>query len=373
MVGGLGRHSGAALRVVAGDAGGASALVPVLLSVDESPDLSAAPLAYDRAAEVWRARGIAFDRLAPSLPAPDYAGLLEGFDLLLTATSANGIDHERHLTVEARGRALPTLAVLDYWSNYRQRFGPPAQWPDRIAVMDERAREEMVACGFDVERLLITGHPALDEVHGWRAQSAAAVRAELRQRAGARSEDIVVLYASSPVGVSFGTAEPVTDPGYDTFSALALLIESLEELAHEVAGRLTLIVRPHPRENSAAFEGFRGRSVRVLIEAGGHGRDWLLAADVVSGTTSMLLVEACHLGKPTVSIQPGLRSPDFLPTNRTGLSLPVYRYEDALPTLRRVLLDPSERTHIAERLAAIQQQPSATDRVLDAIREMIRR
>jgi len=373
VVGALARRGGAALRVVAGDAGGASALVPVLLRLADVSDLSAAPLAYDRATGVWQARGIAFSRLSPAGTARDYAELLDGFDLLLTATSANGIDLDRNMTAEARRRGLPSLAVLDYWSNYRRRFGPPPQWPDRIAVMDDRAREEMVACGFDAERIMVTGQPALDEVRGWRGASAAAVRADLRRRVGVRSDDIMVLYASSPVGISVAAGEPASDPGYNTFSVLTLLIESLEELAGEMAGRLTLVVRPHPREDGVAFERFRDRSVTVLIEAGGHGRDWLLAADVVSGMTSMLLVEACHLGKPTVSVQPGLRSSDSLPTNRSELSLPVYRQEELLPTLRRVLLDSSERMRIAERLAAIQQQPSATDRVLDAIREMIRR
>ena len=80
--------------------------------------------------------------------------------LLLTGTSYNSVDLEKKFIASARERGVPSLAVLDFWSNFALRFsrgdGGLENIPDRIAVMDEWAREEMIAAGFDATRLVVT-------------------------------------------------------------------------------------------------------------------------------------------------------------------------------------------------------------------------
>jgi hypothetical protein len=367
--------AGRATRIiaVAGDAGGASALVPVLLRLAERRDVELTPWAYGHAASVWQSRGIAFASLPANGSLGEAARQLGAADLLLTATSANELDYERHLTAEARRRGVPSLAVLDYWSNYARRFGGADEWPDRVAVMDERARDGLAAAGLDAERLVVTGQPALDEVCAWRSGSRERVRDRLRDEAGVGPRERLVLYASSPVGVALTPGEPAADVGYDTFTVLTLLIESLDLLSRQESSPITLVVRPHPREEARSFRGLAGDAVRVTVNGEGHGRDWILASDLVTGMTSMLLVEACHLGRLTVSLQPGTRVPDPVPTNVSGASLPVYTAAEALPTLRRVLFDSPERADLERRLARLAQRPAATAAVLAIIEEMTSR
>jgi hypothetical protein len=56
-----------------------------------------------------------------------------------------------------------------------------------------------------------------------------------------------------------------------------------------------------------------------------------MASDLVIGMTTMLLVEACYLGVPTVSLQPDLQRPNMLP-ELPGLVI-VRREVDVAPAL----------------------------------------
>ena len=57
----------------------------------------------------------------------------------------------------------------------------------------------------------------------------------------------------------------------------------------------------------------------------------------------MLLVEACLLGCVVLSLQPGLRLADALPTNRWGVSQGVYYEKDIEPALESLLFDEQVR------------------------------
>ena len=83
-------------------------------------------------------------------------------------------------------------------------------------------------------------------------------------------------------------------------------------------------------------------------------------------------MEACHLACPTVSLQPGLRVPDVLPTNRLGLSRAVYRWEDLLPTLSGWLRNEPEWQAAQQRLGAWSPEGHATERVVKLVYEMTR-
>jgi predicted glycosyltransferase len=63
-----------------------------------------------------------------------------------------------------------------------------------------------------------------------------------------------------------------------------------------------------------------------------------MSADVVLGMCTILLLESALLGIPTVSIQPGLRTPDALPMMPDLLR--VYREEELDTVLRSALAKP---------------------------------
>lgn len=289
---------------VAGDPGGAAALLPVITAWQGSK----AVLAYRQAVKIFAQAGldvIALDEIMPGTRGA--AGWIEALrpGLIFAATSVNGTDWERHFIVAARNSCLPSLSLLDYWSNYTARFTLESALdalPDCIAIMDKRAREEMLLEGFPQERLVVTGQPVLDLASQWRSRLHAEDRARFRSALGIRPGDYVNLYVSQPLrDMRLATGMP--DHGeHDEFSALQALIETIRS---EPAGRALLLVKLHPRDPLDKFDAlinalpFPARVVDPALPR------WevCLAADHVFGVSSMLLEEAAVIGCRVTRLQ----------------------------------------------------------------------
>jgi len=361
------------LRLVAvcGDPGGASAVAPVLELMMRENRVKVDAFAYRQACDVWQKRGMQFEALDEAVPQEEIDSLLRIPEtrLLLTGTSVNGVDLEKRFIASARNRQLPSLALLDYWSNYGARFsvgeGKPAGFPDRIAVMDEWARDEMLAEGFDATRLAVTGQPAFDSLLG-KTLANDVERQRIRDGLNIANDELVVLFASQPLaevnGLSRGDSQWL---GYDEKSVLSGLLRALDELSEAYLREIVLLVLPHPRENRAIFAGIGGNSVRVLVAAHGDALGVAKAADVVTGMNSVLLMESCYSGLLTVSLQPGLRRADSLPASRLGVCPAVYRDADMLPVLDRMLFDSAARADCRAKLAEFVPDGKAARRVAD--------
>lgn len=363
---------------VSGDPGGAEALAPVLAALLESGALLHA-FAYAQAGAVWTQRGIPHQSLPADFAPLQCADLLSRHraDFLLTSTSMNGVDLERKFVSAARAAGIPSLAVLDWWSNYRGRFadvrGEMNDLPDRIAVMDERARREMVAQGFDEERLVITGQPAFAEVAAWKSTAPATTRQAVRRAFAVGESDCFVVFGSQPLSRLPGADAAAKDGlGYSERTVIPLLVDALEQIAVKSGRAVTLLVRPHPRESEADYAALGSRKIAIIVSREGHRREVALAADLVAGMNSAFLLESCLLGCPTISLQPGLRQPDSLPTNAAGLSRAVYDADEILPAVSQMLLDPASCVAIRNTRRHSSDATDASANILTLIRQMIR-
>lgn len=358
---------------VSGDPGGANALAPVIEFLRQSGHARVEARAYRQACAVWERRGLEFveldERAEPALP--------DSTQLLLTSTSLNGVNLEKRYTTAAHAREIPSVAVLDFWSNYGPRFGAEEETnalPVRIAIMDAQAREEMLAEGFKAERLVITGQPAFDELLSWRTAWTEDRRREARTRMGVGENELLVVFASQPFSALCRPgAEIFPSPGYDEQIVAALLVQALEKIADESSSRIVLAIRPHPREDAANLHHLHSARIRIRLGNEGDSREAAVAADLVTGMNSALLVEACYLGCLVVSLQPNLKLADALPTNRRGFSRPAYREEEVLPVLREMLLDQEARTSAANRLAHFRPSGDATQRVAELVYSLLQR
>jgi hypothetical protein len=224
---------------------------------------------------------------------------------------------ERSITRLARGFEIPTVAVLDDWSNYRVRFldeGSSLCLPDLVCCPDAVALLEMSAECLDEKRLLITGHPAL---------AAAADKMALffsspppRPQFFPSDGRPVVLFLSETHSTDFGSQPGEHGPlgpflGYCEYSVRA-------ELA-KVTSSFYVIEKRHPADR---------RSLPFPTDAA-PGR-WITApahplweviwhADAVVGMKSVALIESALLARPTVSFQPGLIGPDPCTASRLGV------------------------------------------------------
>ena len=368
--------------VAAGDAGGAAAVLPVIQALSASGRYEVQTVAYAQAATLFAKRRVPFLALQETLSRADAgAWLLERrADLLLCGTSINALELEKRLIDGANDRDIPSLAVLDYWSNYAARFsrhnGDLAHLPCRIAVMDERARAEMIGEGFEPERLVVTGQPAFDDLAASRARFDKVRHREFRESREIGPNQLLVTFFSQPLSQGFRRREDGGAPGdlgYDETTILPQLVKALEEIAGRRECRLVLAIRPHPREPDASYRSLSSlnRSLRILVSTEGESRDWAMASDLVTGMTTMLLVEACYLGCLVVSLQASLKCSDVLPTNRLGLSHAVYREDDVPDAIERMLFDDEVRRAFRSRLEGLHRDEGATRRVVALIDRML--
>lgn len=354
---------------VCGDPGGAEALAPVVQLLQSRADLSLVSYAYRQGVGVFRDHALPVTELAGGA---DIEGLLVAHDAecVLTATSCNGVDHEKRFVAAARQLGIPSVGLLDFWSGYSCRFtdetGAPVYAPDRIAVMDARAREEMIAAGVAPDRIVITGQPAFDSLSHDRRAWSAERRSTVRTALGAQSGDLLVVFVSQPLSVLYGKDDQ--DPrflGYTEHEVAAAVADAVDAVRSATGAPIRLAVRCHPREDVAAFASYAGPFTRIAAaDDGPTGRECVMAADLIVGMNSRLLVEACYLGAVVLSVQPGLRHRDMLPTNELGLSRLVSSRPEVAGAIRELLLDERVRRAVCIQLEAFAPDGGATRRVV---------
>lgn len=343
---------------VAGDAGGARAVLPVVRWLS-GRGVRVEALAYAAAHQIWADAG-----LTPAVAAqPD----LSGVDAVLLGTSVGPEQWELEFARAALAYGARSLAVLDAWTHERERFTAhdgSFVLPDLVAVMDERARDAAAAAGIPVERLRVTGQPALDEVETLRSSTSKAVaRARIVAALGLADRDPIALYASQPLH----TIYRLDELGYDDRTVLRDVTIALSESLRQAGRAGALVVKAHPREvhDPPVLQRVPNADFvqRLVTNDGIAPRELALGCDLVIGMSSMLLLEACLLGTPTVSYQPGLRIADALPSNDLGWSRAVYQADALAGAIENELFDASARRERARILGSIVLPAGAAERV----------
>jgi hypothetical protein len=319
---------------VVGDAGGAEAVAPVLALLARRGALGPIWASSIGAAPVAR-----FGLAAKPIAGSPIALLAEARPtVLLTGTSWGDDQVELPFLEAAASLGIPSVAIIDFWSNYAARFlaaDGRLVLPDRVAVPDRIAALEAAAEGIPEDRLVVTGNPhyerLVQEYQGFDRDA----RLAFRERVGIPRAATVVLFASQPISSLYGTRLGYTEQG-----ALGAVRAGLETVAGWLGHPTILAVRRHPRENAIPLPAATP-AVRIADAGTEDALSWALAADLVVGMTSALLLQTAVLGGRVVSVQPGLIGVDRLPSNRLGLSDPVHDAADVAPALYRALARPA--------------------------------
>lgn len=221
--------------------------------------------------------------------------------LVLCGTSWQS-DLEWRALRRARERGIPSVAFLDHWVNYRERFtrADGQCLPGEIWVGDEYA-ETLARQLFADTPVKRVDNPYVDDVRRELAAAAAALPA--RNFTGSR-----VLYVCEPVREhALRQHGDERYWGYVEEDAAEYFLRNIAGVVPDVA---RIVVRAHPSEPADKYAWLASLSPMPIEFSGGATlAQEIAAADVVVGCESMAMVVALHAGKRVFSsIPPGGRA-----------------------------------------------------------------
>ncbi len=200
-----------------------------------------------------------------------------------------------------KSRSIPTVAFLDHWSNYRERFGSPetgweANCGDFSALSDPNALALATSLGLP--------HPI--GVHNYHLRS---LLCDAAKREVPRRDEL--LFLSEPTdAVAKRTYGDPMHWGFTQYTALEDILERFERF-----GCSELTIRLHPSDTASGYETLLDRfphvQARINDARAAELSDQLLAARVIIGFDTMALYIAALLGKAVISYLPS-PSRDFL-------------------------------------------------------------
>ncbi len=302
-------------------------------------------IATGQAARRFKALRQDFERLDDSMGAEP---LLAGRPaLVLAGTSTNQDTFGLKLIAAARAAGIETAAAIDAPQNLDVRFrgnsdDPLAHAPDWLLVPDPGSREACAELGFPAARIVLCGHPYFDRVRNAGRTLEAQDRATLRRRLfpGHAEPQKVVLFAAEPSKSVGGLKEFQRDGDYTLVgrgghaNRTCIVLEEMLDAIATLPSPAYTVLRPHPASGDEAMEElapFIGEFDHVANE--GPVSELIHAADLVAGLTSMVLVEAVLMGRPSLSVVPRACERDWQITIAAGLTPCVWRRDE----LRKIL------------------------------------
>ncbi|MCS6808114.1 MAG: hypothetical protein RML40_05595 [Bacteroidota bacterium] len=359
------------------DPGGANVIKPVIEHIADRNDIEMHTILLGPAAERLQCiASRAISHTVRSFPTPHFPNELSAepqdvaavFDAVqpsavFTATSFNS-NLERLTVRYARERAIPTFAILDFWSRYAHRFtlDDCCVPPDILFVTDERMQREATA-ELPTTTIIVSGNPHLAQLQEHYANA----RRHLYdspsphpplQRIRFFCENIRHYYPDKPV---------------NEFTIIPKLLDKL--LHYGFTGEL--IIRPHPMESRAPWENAlveyntktAGRIAILLDTASFH--NILQERCIALGLTSMALLETVSVGIPTFSYQIAVPSEYFwLPFEEYGIPR-ILRDEDILQIVSCTFQKPQATQHSAPSNALLMIQQVLEEHLFSPIRSAL--
>jgi len=252
--------------VVCHDAGGANQIAAMLQSLGWWP---AWVVAEGPAAAIWQ-------RSFPDAAPVASFSRLANVAAVITGTGwASDLEHRARGAAQRAG--VLSVAVMDHWTNFHERFIRNGQevLPDEFWVVDAYAE--------DMARSLFPGKDVILQPDCYGAREAAQVAPV------SEATPLVLLYLLEPIRANWGRGEP------GEFQALRFFLERLPTLGLPPATEIRL--RPHPSEAPGKYDAF--------LRDGGEFPVRQAAGSLVEGLSQCRWVAGCQTYAMTLALRTG--------------------------------------------------------------------
>jgi hypothetical protein len=309
-------HRPKRLTVFSQDTGQTQVMVPVLQRLADRPDEVALDIIGHRhAVPVWKDSGLPFRDAAAVLPAPVTREAARTYlrasapDLVMTGAThpwdVTGDPSTLNVLLAAKEEGTRTLALLDHWQGL-DRFGDEAGRGDAYApaflgVMDHWTRNQL-AVSLPDTRIEVVGHPHLERVWLRSAEvGREGRRARCRETYGIAGDECLWVVVSQLLVERDDPGRRVTL--LETVAESRRFADWIGSLAADfqrlTGRRVRLVVRRHDKEprpvGAEALTSHR-LATSTTVEV-------LLAADLLIGWDSMMLIEGAICGVPVLCLR----------------------------------------------------------------------
>jgi len=315
---------------------GAEALSPVIKKLRKMEGVKAYVCSHKAALSSFKAMGVRPDVDLEEVSLEKCKRIFDSRNptTILTGTQVQKEDgvltFEQMLWQVAKKRKIKSIAVLDTWDTYSERFsdldvsspnkltikkdGRLVHLPTQIAVLDKYAMGEMEKEGFDPKILEITGSPYFEHVLTEAEKISPATRAQLLEKSVFSSFDKdgkTIVFMSDSIESFY------SDIGFTEKSILQSFLRVVDEIAEQTGMKINVMVRPHPFRNQNAREAYECKTSHIKkafhnpVTARGSDpeneysmEELLHSVDLVVGTFNNPLITAKIMGKSVISYQP---------------------------------------------------------------------
>ncbi len=371
------------ILTVTGNAGSGQSILPVINRLNNFPNFEVTSVVYDVSDKVFDRACQDYNKiedLVKGCEHPTFQAMESIIQevqphLVLTGTSTPGPRNryliEQTTTIAAQRNGVPVVTVLDFWTEYLAKFGGDIGfpvYPDRIALPDENAKKEMLAIGAPAGRLYVTGNPHFDQFPRLAESFTQQDKERVRRELGLRPDSHLLTFISQPIAERLGNRH-----GYTEKTVLLEVFKALQDINPKNA---TLLVKAHPNEKQEDLvQMTRQYNFPVLVDQKYDTTQAVLASDIVLGMFSTVLLDALCMGKPSLSIEPGLKGRDPLITNQLEITPHVYNAEKIAPTLQTLISDSSSQEAMATQRKRFLKEAyvgKATERVTSLVYDMLK-
>ena len=243
-------------------------------------------------------------------------------DIVFTDTNDTDFDFsiDKKFIKSAKKFNKPTVSIIDFWVNYKERFGEKLEYlPDNILAIDRKMKEDLSSIGIPANIIKITGSPRFDKFF------------EIKKTK--EKKNVIVFYS-----------QPLFEKKPNEIEIFRDIISALEKIYPEKE----IIIKFHPtregnKKDRKKYDTIIKNSILKIKKAEKNieAEDLSKKAELVIGINSVALIDAVLMGKRVISYQPGRnKKSDFLVSNEYRWSLPVYRKEKLFFALQNIFKKP---------------------------------
>ncbi|MDQ3194203.1 MAG: hypothetical protein M3P82_04295 [Bacteroidota bacterium] len=278
------------------DPGGGLAVITIIEKLMEEKDLNMRIYAGRLNGIILKEKRIDFLLIDSKISEETSEKMIDDFnpDILISGTS--GGNAEQELRNAAFKKNIKSLVILDFWKDYSRRWlyasYPLDKLHDKVCVMDEETKKEMIEEKFTSDRLLVTGNPYLDKIFNY------------------NENNFFVNNEAAPENNYLFLSQPLNIIGIENYKIhpLEILLQSLKEISDRKKEFVTFKIRLHPLEtelNELSSLVSKYDSNNFIVEFSDESKslkDLVNKSRTIIGFNTIAMFEAAAMGKRTISL-----------------------------------------------------------------------